>query len=56
MSRFGKRLIDVLLAGTGILVSAPLWAVIAAAIKLETRARCFTARSGSARAAGLSRR
>jgi lipopolysaccharide/colanic/teichoic acid biosynthesis glycosyltransferase len=30
-----KRLFDCLLAGTGLIVSAPLWAAIAAAIKLE---------------------
>ncbi len=31
-----KRTLDVLLAGTGLLVSAPLWLIIAAAIKLES--------------------
>jgi lipopolysaccharide/colanic/teichoic acid biosynthesis glycosyltransferase len=41
MSRYGKRLIDVLLAGTGILVSAPLWALIAAAIKLDSNGPVF---------------
>jgi lipopolysaccharide/colanic/teichoic acid biosynthesis glycosyltransferase len=41
VSRFGKRLIDVLLAGTGILVSAPLWALIAAAIKLDSNGPVF---------------
>jgi lipopolysaccharide/colanic/teichoic acid biosynthesis glycosyltransferase len=41
MSRYGKRLIDVLLAGTGILVSAPLWALIAAAIKLDANGPVF---------------
>jgi lipopolysaccharide/colanic/teichoic acid biosynthesis glycosyltransferase len=41
VSRFGKRLIDVLLAGSGILVSAPLWAVIAAAIKLDSNGPVF---------------
>jgi lipopolysaccharide/colanic/teichoic acid biosynthesis glycosyltransferase len=30
-----KRLLDVLLAGAGLIASAPLWAVIAALIKLE---------------------
>ncbi len=30
-----KRALDLILSGTGLLVSAPLWAVIAAAIKLE---------------------
>jgi lipopolysaccharide/colanic/teichoic acid biosynthesis glycosyltransferase len=41
MSRYGKRSIDVLLAGTGILVSAPLWALIAAAIKLDANGPVF---------------
>jgi len=41
VSRFGKRLIDVLLAGSGIVVSAPLWAVIAAAIKLDSNGPVF---------------
>jgi lipopolysaccharide/colanic/teichoic acid biosynthesis glycosyltransferase len=31
----GKRLLDVGLAGVGLLVSAPVWAALAAAIKLE---------------------
>ena len=31
----GKRLLDVVLAGSGLFVSMPLWALIAAAIKLE---------------------
>jgi lipopolysaccharide/colanic/teichoic acid biosynthesis glycosyltransferase len=31
----GKRLLDVLLSGSGLLVSMPFWAAIAAAIKLE---------------------
>ena len=31
----GKRALDVLLSGVGLLVSAPLWAIIAGAIKLE---------------------
>jgi len=30
-----KRLLDVLLAGTGLVVSAPLWGLIALAVKLE---------------------
>lgn len=30
-----KRALDVLLAGTGLLLSAPIWAAVAAAIKLE---------------------
>lgn len=31
-----KRAFDILLSGTGLLLSAPLWPIIAAAIKLET--------------------
>ena len=51
-----KRLLDVILAGGGLVVSAPLWAVIAAVIKMEDggpvffaqprvglRGRCFDA-------------
>src|SRR5712692_3792171 len=30
-----KRLFDIVLSGTGLLVSSPLWGIIAAAIKLE---------------------
>lgn len=36
-----KRLFDVILSGFGLLVSAPLWAVFAAAIKLESRGSVF---------------
>jgi lipopolysaccharide/colanic/teichoic acid biosynthesis glycosyltransferase len=36
-----KRALDVLLAGTGLLASFPLWAAIAAAIKLEDRGPIF---------------
>jgi len=32
-----KRMLDIVLAGTGLVVSAPLWAIIAALIKLEDR-------------------
>ena len=32
-----KRTLDVVLSGTGLLLSAPLWPIIAAAIKLESR-------------------
>jgi lipopolysaccharide/colanic/teichoic acid biosynthesis glycosyltransferase len=32
---FAKRALDVLLSGTGLLLSAPLWGVLAAIIKLE---------------------
>jgi lipopolysaccharide/colanic/teichoic acid biosynthesis glycosyltransferase len=41
MSRAGKRMLDVALSGVGVLVSAPLWAVIAAAIKLDSRGPVF---------------
>jgi lipopolysaccharide/colanic/teichoic acid biosynthesis glycosyltransferase len=37
----GKRLLDVALSGTGLLLSAPLWGVLAAAIKLEDRGPIF---------------
>jgi lipopolysaccharide/colanic/teichoic acid biosynthesis glycosyltransferase len=36
-----KRAFDVLLAGAGLLLSAPLWALIAVAIKLEDRGPVF---------------
>lgn len=36
-----KRLLDVGLSGIGLLVSAPLWAVIAAAIKMDTPGPIF---------------
>ncbi len=38
-----KRAFDVLLSGLGLLASAPLWAVIAAAIKVEDRGPVFFA-------------
>lgn len=41
MSRFAKRSLDVTLSSFGVLVSAPLWALIAAAIKLDTRGPVF---------------
>jgi lipopolysaccharide/colanic/teichoic acid biosynthesis glycosyltransferase len=41
MSREGKRALDVVLSGLGVLISAPLWALIAAAIKLDTRGPIF---------------
>ena len=31
----GKRMLDLMLSGVGLVVSAPLWAILAAAIKLE---------------------
>ena len=36
-----KRAFDVLLAGTGLLLSAPLWPIVATAIKLESRGPVF---------------
>ena len=41
MSRVGKRALDITLSGFGVLISAPLWALIAAAIKLDTRGPVF---------------
>jgi len=41
MSRTAKRALDVALSGFGVLMSAPLWAIIAAAIKLDTRGPVF---------------
>jgi len=41
MSRAGKRALDVALSGVGVLMSAPLWAVIAAAIKIDTPGPVF---------------
>src|SRR5262249_60382342 len=38
-----KRMFDCALAGVGLLVSAPLWVAIAAAIKLEDRGPIFFA-------------
>ena len=41
MSRAGKRALDLALSGFGVLLSAPLWALIAAAIKIDTRGPVF---------------
>jgi len=41
VNRVGKRALDVALSGFGVLISAPLWAVIAAAIKLDTPGPVF---------------
>lgn len=41
MSRAAKRALDVVLSGTGLLLSAPVWALIAAAIKLDSRGPVF---------------
>jgi lipopolysaccharide/colanic/teichoic acid biosynthesis glycosyltransferase len=38
---FGKRTLDVLLSGVGLLVSAPIWAALAALIRLEDRGPIF---------------
>ena len=40
-----KRLLDVTLSGAGLLASAPLWPIIAAAIKLETPGPVFFAQA-----------
>jgi lipopolysaccharide/colanic/teichoic acid biosynthesis glycosyltransferase len=37
MSNFAKRALDVALSGAGLVLSAPLWPLIAAAIKLDSR-------------------
>jgi lipopolysaccharide/colanic/teichoic acid biosynthesis glycosyltransferase len=39
----GKRALDVVLSGAGLLVSAPVWAALAAAIKVEDRGPVFFA-------------
>jgi lipopolysaccharide/colanic/teichoic acid biosynthesis glycosyltransferase len=41
MMRTAKRTLDVLLAGTGLVLSAPLWLVMAVLIKLEDRGPLF---------------
>ena len=41
MNRAGKRTLDVALSGFGVLLSAPLWVLIAAAIKIDTRGPVF---------------
>jgi len=45
MSRPAKRSLDILLSGIGVLISAPLWVVIAAAIKVDTRGPVFFGQS-----------
>ena len=40
-----KRLFDVLLSGTGLILSSPLWGLIAAAIKLESAGPVFFTQS-----------
>jgi len=41
VSRLAKRAFDVALAGIGLLVSAPLWLVVGAAIRLDSRGPIF---------------
>jgi lipopolysaccharide/colanic/teichoic acid biosynthesis glycosyltransferase len=41
MSRAAKRALDIVLSGAGLLLSAPLWALIAAAIKLDSSGPVF---------------
>ncbi len=48
---FMKRAFDVALSGSGLLVSAPLWAVFAAAIKLEDGGPVFFRQQRSGRTA-----
>jgi len=45
MSRALKRALDVALSGTGLLLSAPLWPVIAAAIKIDSPGPIFYGQS-----------
>jgi lipopolysaccharide/colanic/teichoic acid biosynthesis glycosyltransferase len=40
-ARAAKRILDVLLSGSGLVVSSPLWILIAAAIKTESRGPVF---------------
>ena len=48
-TRLAKRTLDVLLSGAGLLASAPLWAAIAAAIKLEDGGPVFYQQDRSGR-------
>ena len=41
MSRALKRALDIALAGAGLLLSAPLWPIIAAAIRIDSRGPVF---------------
>jgi lipopolysaccharide/colanic/teichoic acid biosynthesis glycosyltransferase len=41
VSRAAKRFLDIVLSGVGIVVSAPLWVAIAAAIKIDSRGPVF---------------
>jgi lipopolysaccharide/colanic/teichoic acid biosynthesis glycosyltransferase len=41
VNRATKRVLDIVLSGVGLLASAPLWALIAAAIKLDSRGPVF---------------
>jgi len=39
--RLAKRMLDVLLSGAGLVISAPLWPIIAAAIRIDSRGPVF---------------
>jgi len=41
MMLFAKRSLDVVLAGAGLVLSSPLWVIIAGLIKLEDRGPLF---------------
>ena len=41
MSNIPKRALDLMLSGTGLLLSAPLWPIVAAAIKIDSRGPVF---------------
>ena len=41
MSRAGKRALDLVLSGAGLVASAPLWALVAAAIKIDSPGPVF---------------
>jgi len=45
MNRAAKRLLDIGLSGTGLIVSAPLWPMIAAAIKIDSPGPIFYGQS-----------
>jgi len=41
VNRLAKRALDVALSGAGLIVSSPLWVVIAAAIKIDSPGTIF---------------
>ena len=45
IDRFAKRALDVALSGAGLIASAPLWPLIATAIKIDSRGPVFYAQS-----------